>query len=232
MPESVAPLIAVGMVKTVTRIAGLDVQAKGFSEAVRASQMGVARTAAFVGSDEHSIVMRRVLIEQFSAGKVRNHFGIQPACFEKIRKYAVHICVWNRRCEGLLLSLLLFFCLRINRLHALTQQHGHGFDVAFAVIFLYKADSAAALIRGMVEPLAAAYCDAVVAGQPLFPSGLDELFPLPEEEFFEVNGRGAFFLLWGKFYVLCQNAPPVIVMSDRDFAHDHPAYAPLPAASA
>ena len=36
----------------------------------------------------------------------------------------------------------------------------------------------------MVEPLAAAYCDAVVAGQPLFPSGLDELFPLPEEEFF------------------------------------------------
>mgnify|MGYP000574282983 CR=1 FL=1 len=39
-------------------------------------------------------------------------------------------------------------------------------------------------------------------------------------------------LLWGKFYVLCQNAPPVTVMSDRNFVHGHPAYDPLPAASA
>ena len=84
----------------------------------------------------------------------------------------------------------------------------------------------------MVKPLAAAHRDAVIAGQPFFPSGLDELFALLEEKFFEVNGRGAFFLFWGKFYVLCQNAPPVIVMSDRNFVRGHPAYAPLPAAFA
>ena len=51
----------------------------------------------------------------------------------------------------------------------------------------------------MVEPLAAAHRDAVVACQPFFPPGFDELFALPEEKFFEVNGRGAFLLLWGKF---------------------------------
>ena len=51
----------------------------------------------------------------------------------------------------------------------------------------------------MGEPLAAAHRDAVVAGKPLFPSGLDELFSLPKEKFFEVNGCGALFLLWGKF---------------------------------
>ena len=84
----------------------------------------------------------------------------------------------------------------------------------------------------MVEPLTAAHRDAVVAGKPLFPSGFDEFFALPEKKFFEVNGRGAFFLFWRKFYVLCQNAPPVIVMSDRNFVRGHPAYDPLPAASA
>ena len=81
----------------------------------------------------------------------------------------------------------------------------------------------------MIEPLAAAYRDAVVAGKPLFPPGLDELFTLPEEKFFEVDGRGVFFLFWSKFYVLCQNAPPVTVMFDRNFVHGHPAYDPSPA---
>ena len=51
----------------------------------------------------------------------------------------------------------------------------------------------------MIEPLAAAHRDAVVAGQPLFAAGLDEPFALPKEKFFEINGRGALFLLWGKF---------------------------------
>ena len=191
--------IGSGMMKTVTRIAGLDVQTKGFSEAVRAVQMGVARTAAFVRADEHSVVMRRVFVEQFSACEVRNHVGIQPARFKKIRKYAVHICIRNRRRKGLLIDRFLLFCLRINRLHTLAQQHGHRFDVAFAVIFLYKTDSAATLIRGMVEPLAAAHRNAVVAGKPLFPPGFDEHFPLPEKKFFEINGCGTLFLLWGKF---------------------------------
>ena len=52
----------------------------------------------------------------------------------------------------------------------------------------------------MIEPLAAAHRDAVVAGKPLFPSGFDESFALAEEKFFEINGRCAFLLLWGKFY--------------------------------
>jgi hypothetical protein len=51
----------------------------------------------------------------------------------------------------------------------------------------------------MVEPLAAAHRDAVVAGEPLFTSRLDELFALPEKKFFEINGCGAFLLRWGKF---------------------------------
>ena len=51
----------------------------------------------------------------------------------------------------------------------------------------------------MIEPLAAANRDAVIAGKPLFTAGFDELFSLLEEKFFEVNGRGAFFLFWRKF---------------------------------
>ena len=51
----------------------------------------------------------------------------------------------------------------------------------------------------MIEPLAATHRDAVVAGKPFFAPGFDELFPLTEEKFFEIDGRGAFLLLWGKF---------------------------------
>ena len=57
------------MMKAVTRIAGFDVQAKGFAEAIRAAQMRVARAAALVGSDEDRVVMCRILIEQFLARK-------------------------------------------------------------------------------------------------------------------------------------------------------------------
>ena len=57
----------------------------------------------------------------------------------------------------------------------------------------------AALIRDMVEPLTAAYRDAVVACQPLFTSGFDEPFTLADEKFFGVDGRDAFLLFWCKF---------------------------------
>ena len=66
----------------------------------------------------------------------------------------------------------------------------------------------------MVEPLTAANRDAVVAGEPLFTSGFDEFFALTEEKFFEINGRGAFLLLWRKFYVLCQNVTSYICISN------------------
>ena len=118
------------------------------------------------------------------------------------------------RAPWLFQACFLLFRLRINRLHALAKQHGHGFGVTFAVIFLNKADRAAALVRGMVKPLAAAHRDAVVAGKPFFTSGLDELFALSEKKFFEVNGRGAFLLLWRKFYVLCQNVTSYICISN------------------
>ena len=36
--------------KTVARVAGFDIQAKGFAEAVRAAQMRVARAAVLIGS--------------------------------------------------------------------------------------------------------------------------------------------------------------------------------------
>ena len=55
--------VRAGMMKAVTRIAGLNVQTKCLAETVRAAQMRVARTAAFVRANEHGVVMRRVLIE-------------------------------------------------------------------------------------------------------------------------------------------------------------------------
>ena len=59
-----------GMMETVTRIAGLDVQAKGFAEAVCAAQMRMARTVSFIRANEHSVVMRRVLVEHFLPGEI------------------------------------------------------------------------------------------------------------------------------------------------------------------
>ena len=55
--------IGFGMMKTVARVAGFDIQAKGFAEAVRAAQMGVAWAAAFIRAEEHSVVMCCILIE-------------------------------------------------------------------------------------------------------------------------------------------------------------------------
>ena len=83
--------IRAGVMKTVTRIARLDVQAKGLAEAVRAAQMGVARAAAFIRADEHSVVMLRVFVEQFPAGEVRNHVGIQPRV---LSRYANTRCIF------------------------------------------------------------------------------------------------------------------------------------------
>lgn len=67
--EYIKASIRAGMMKAVTRIAGFDVQTKGFAEAVRAAQMGMARTAALVCPDEDRVVMCRILIEQFLARK-------------------------------------------------------------------------------------------------------------------------------------------------------------------
>ena len=64
-----APVRA-GMMKAVTWVAGLDIQPKGFAKAVCAAQMRVARTAAFVRADEHSVVMRRILVEHFLPGEI------------------------------------------------------------------------------------------------------------------------------------------------------------------
>ena len=68
--EHIKAPVRAGMMKTVTRVAGLDVQAKGFAEAVRAAQMRVARASTFVRADEHGVVMRRVLVEHFLPGEI------------------------------------------------------------------------------------------------------------------------------------------------------------------
>ena len=124
------------------------------------------KVAKFFGKE----VLREVDEQEFYAkiAEIRKETGDR----------AVHIRVRNGRCEGLLIDLFLLFCLRINRLHALTEQHGHGFDVTLAVILLHKADRATTLVGRMVKPLAATHRDAVVARQPLFPSGFDEFFAL------------------------------------------------------
>ena len=36
----------------------------------------------------------------------------------------------------------------------------------------------------VVKPFAAVYCNAVVAGKPFFPPGLDKIFTLPKQKFF------------------------------------------------
>ena len=68
--EHIKASVRAGVMKTVTRVAGLDIQPKGFAKAVCAAQMRVARTAAFVRADEHSVVMCRILVEHFLPGEI------------------------------------------------------------------------------------------------------------------------------------------------------------------
>ena len=65
----------------------------------------------------------------------------------------------------------LFWALRISYTQLVTEQCGHGFGIADAVVPLNEADCRAAFFFGMVVPLVAAYSHAVVIGEALVPAG-------------------------------------------------------------
>ena len=84
----------------------------------------------------------------------------------------------------------------------IAEEQRHGVRVAESIELLDEADGSAALFGGVIEPLAAADGDAVVAGKAFVPAGCDELFSSAAEELLQVHRRGSFFLLGCKRNVL------------------------------
>ena len=84
----------------------------------------------------------------------------------------------------------------------IAEEQSQGVRVAESIELLDEADGSAALFGGVIEPLAAADGDAVVAGKAFVPAGCDELFSSAAEELLQVHRRGSFFLLGCKRNVL------------------------------
>ena len=84
----------------------------------------------------------------------------------------------------------------IDRTHLAAQKHGHCFRVAQTIVALDEADRMTAPLLGVIIPLVAADCDAVVAGQPLLSAGGNELLATAAEELLQVYGGSTLFLFF------------------------------------
>ena len=78
--------VCADMMEAVSWITALDVQAEGFSVAVGAAFMGMARNPLRIRADEHGVVILGILIQKPSLGKVRHHISCDAAMFDEIRK--------------------------------------------------------------------------------------------------------------------------------------------------
>ena len=172
--------------------------------------MPVTGNAVFIESDEHGVVIFlcpvpgffTAFVDELLAHEGIEYLAVDATLLQQVGIHTAHGLTLRWEREGLCSLRHLLLCRRVASAEIIAEEQGHGVRVVESIELLDEADGSATLLGGMIEPLAAAYRDAVVAGKPLFPPGLDELFTLLEEKFFEVDGRGAFLLLWGKFYVL------------------------------
>ena len=74
---------------------------------------------------------------------------------------------WER--EGLCRLRILLPCRRVASAQIIAEEQRHGVRVAESIELLDEADGSAALLGGVIEPLAAADGDAVVAGKAFCP---------------------------------------------------------------
>ena len=74
------------IMEAVSWITALDIQAEGFSVAVGAALVGVARDTFCIRADKHGVVILGILIQKPSLGKVRHHISCDAAMLDEIRK--------------------------------------------------------------------------------------------------------------------------------------------------
>ena len=172
--------------------------------------MPMTGNAVFIESDEHGVVVFlcpvpgffTALVDELLAHEGIEYLAVDATLLQQVGIHTAHGLTLRRQHEGLCRLWLLLPCRRVTPAQIITEEQRHSVRVAEAIELLDEADCSAALLGGVIEPLAAADGDAVVAGKAFVPAGCDELFSSAAEELLQVHRRGSFFLLGCKRNVL------------------------------
>jgi hypothetical protein len=78
--------VCADMMEAVSRVAALHIQTEGFSVAVGAALMGVARNTLRIRADKHGVVILGIFIQESDLGEVRHHISYDAAMLDEIRK--------------------------------------------------------------------------------------------------------------------------------------------------
>ena len=172
--------------------------------------MPMTGNAVFIESDEHGVVVFlcpvpgsfTALVDKLLAHEGVEYLAVDATLLQQVGIHTAHGLTLRWEREGLCRLRHLLLCRRVASAQIIAEEQRHGVRVAESIELLDEADGSAALLGGMVEPLAAADGDAVVAGKAFVPAGGDELFPTAAEELLQVHRRGLLFLLGCKRNVL------------------------------
>ena len=193
--------VCADMMEAVSWITALDVQAEGFSVAVGAAFMGMARNPLRIRADEHGVVILGIFIQESGLGKVRHHISCDAAMLDEIRKHSAHLFVGGRQCKWFRRFLGALLGRRIRRPQFTAQQHCHCVRVAKAVEPLHKADGMSASLLRMVIPFVASDGHAVVTGKTFFSAGGKQLFTTAAQELLQIYCGSALFLFFGEMNI-------------------------------
>ena len=183
------------LVEAMLRLAALHIDAEHLALTVGAAKMGVPGLSIFIQPHEHTVVMQSVLVEQFLPHELRDHVAVDAPVSSQVGIEPPHIEIGLRQREGLRLTWLrLFLDDGDDALTVPPQQHSHRFGIGLVVELLHEADGASALPCGMVIPHWPAHGDAVVADQPVIPSGHNEFLASIQQKRRQVNLVGLPFL--------------------------------------
>ena len=208
--EDIERVIAAKIVKAVLRVAALNVAAIALPHGIQPSLMPVTGNAVFIESDEHGVVIFlcpvpgsfTALVDELLAHEGIEYLAVDATLLQQVGIHTAHGLALRWERERLCRLRLLLLCRRITPAEIIAEEQRHGVRVAESIELLDEADGSAALLGGMIEPLAAADGDAVVTGKAFVPAGGNELFSSAEEELLQVHRRGSFFLLGCKRNVL------------------------------
>ena len=208
--EDIERVIAAKIVKAVLRVAALNVAAIALPHGVQPTLMPMTGNAVFIESDEHGVVVFlcpvpgsfTALVDELLPHEGIEYLAVNATLLQQVGIHTAHRLALRRQLKGLCRRRLLLSCRRVTPAQIIAEEQRHGVRVAESIELLDEADGSAALFGGVIEPLAAADGDAMVAGKAFVPAGGDELFSTAAEELLQVHRGGSFFLLSCKRNVL------------------------------
>src|SRR5574344_1817404 len=87
------------MVKAVLWVAALHIQSEGFAEAVGAALVCMTGNAVLICSDEDSVVVVSILIDQLLPCEVRHLAPFNATALDEVRIDPAHITICRRKCK-------------------------------------------------------------------------------------------------------------------------------------